>query len=153
MQNKFTRPIFAPIITLKVTLNLLSNKFYMENLLEKTIEEAYQEVLEYVVEHKTRKRECELRAELSKILKDIKYQYGDHGDTKRLQKYIASTGLIISDSNFSRMFSSKTTEVGSVTERTYFMVLKHAVTFFPVADDHAKEILESILLLKNSKPN
>ncbi len=149
MYNYFSSPIFALTITLKVTLNLLPNKFYMENLIEKTITEAYQEVQEYVVQHKTRKKECELRRHLSKILKDIKYQYGDHGDTKRLQKYIASAGVIISDSNFHRIFSSRTNEVESVTEKTYFICIKHAVTFFTVPDDHAKEILESILSIKS----
>lgn len=121
----------------------------MENLIEKTFEEAYQEALEYVCENKTRKRECELRRFLSEKLKELKYQYGTHGDTKRLQKWIASTGVIISDSNFNRMFSTTQKEVESVTERTYFTTLQKAVTFFSVPTDHAQDILENILSLKS----
>ncbi len=82
----------------------------------------------------------QVRVIICKQVKDILTQYADHGDRKSLHDFIKTKGFVISVTNYDRILATETDKNTEADERTAFVVLRHAATFFGI--DIAEQLSE-----------
>lgn len=79
---------------------------------------------------KTAAHRKQVRAFICKQIKNLLNQRAEHGDRKSLHNFIKSKGYEISTTNYDRILATETEINQQADERTAFIVLRHAASFF-----------------------